>query len=421
MPYKLSAVLTKYFIPSSEGMSERRYDLDWLRIIVFGLLIFYHIGMLYVANWGFHFKSIYQSEMLANFMLIVSPWRMAALWIISGIAIRFILAKVTLIRYAFVRSLRLLLPLLFGVLVIVPPQLYVEMSANSALDLSYWQFYIALFTSNNAMFENYQAGIWPHWDVNHLWYLRSLWQYSLALIVLLPLLNSSYITRASDWFFKQHIGLIIFLLSLPILTIQLTWPQETNRYPLGFTFLLYGYLIGWHASFWQQLNFHLKTLCITFILLLIIFISFYNAVWLTIDDSTPPWLITVGMVIYSSVRVVGVLMVLALAYKYLNKKSSLLSYFNDAVYPFYIVHQTIIIVLAYNLVPLSLGPIIEPICVILITILLCFICFEVIRRIDFLKPLFGVKIIRNYNNTIKRVAYCCGGLLIIPIGLAVAF
>ncbi len=413
--------LTKYFIPAQQGMPERRYDLDWLRILVFGLLIFYHIGMLYVANWGFHFKSAYQSQTLENFMLIVEPWRMASLWIISGIAIRFILVKVSLVRYAFVRSLRLLLPLLFGILVIVPPQLYVEMSANGALDMSYWQFYLAMFTDNGVLFEKYQAGIWPHWDVNHLWYLRSLWEYSLAIIVLLPLLNSPYITIMCNWIFKQHISVIILILSLPIFIIQITWDQDTNRYPLGFTFLLYGYLIGWHTSFWRQLKVNVKPLLLTFLILLIAFISFYNTVWLTLDDSTPPWLIITGMLIYSLARVVGVLMVLALAYKYLNKKSPLLNYFNDAVYPFYILHQTIIIVLAYNLAPMDLGPIIEPISVILLTILLCFICFEIIRRIDILKPLFGVRIKTNYPNTFQKMAYGCGGLLIIPIGLEVLF
>jgi hypothetical protein len=125
------------------------------------------------------------------------------------------------------------------------------------------------------------------------------------------------------------------------------------------------------------------------------------------------------MLIYSLVRVVGVLMVLALAYKYLNKKSSLLSYFSDAVYPFYILHQTIIIVLAYNLAPIALGPVFEPFVVILLTILLCFIGFEVIRRVDILKPLFGVKIKKNYGNTLKKIGYFCGGLLIIPIGLEI--
>lgn len=421
MAVQPSNFLTKYFFPAQQGMPERRYDLDWLRVLVFGLLIFYHIGMLYVANWGFHFKSAYQSQTLESLMLIVEPWRMASLWIISGIAIRFILVKVSLLRYTLVRSLRLLLPLFFGVLVVVPPQLYVEMTANGALNMSYWQFYLAMFTDNNSLFENYQPGIWPHWDVNHLWYLRSLWEYSIALILLLPLFNTSYITAASQWLFKQRMAIIVLVLSLPIFIIQITWPQDTNRYPLGFTFLVYGYLIGWHACFWQQLKVNLKALLLTFIVLLSVFITFYNTVWLTLDDSTPPWLIIIGMVIYSLVRVLGVLTVLALAYKYLNKKSPSLSYFNDAVYPFYIVHQTIIIVLAYNFAPMALGPVIEPLSVTLCTILLCLMSFEVIRRIDILKPLFGVRIKKNYSNTIKNIGYGCGCLLIIPIGLAIIF
>jgi len=419
MIHLASNLITKYFIPKQQGMPERRYDLDWLRIVVFGLLIFFHIGMLYVANWGFHYKSIYQSEFLENFMLIVEPWRMASLWIISGIAIRFILVRVSLLRFAFVRSLRLLLPLLFGILVIVPPQLYVEMTANGALDLSYWQFYQAMFTDTGTIFANYQAGIWPHWDVNHLWYLRSLWQYSLALIILLPLLNSRFITGVCQWIFKQHIALIIIMFCLPIFIIQITWPQDTSRYPLGFTFLLYGFLIGWHEHFWQKIKAQMKFILICFITVMIIFIAFYNIVWLTLDDTTPPWLIIMGMTIYSLARVLGVLLVLALAYKYLNKKSPLLSYFNDAVYPFYILHQTIIIVLAYNLSPWSLGPIFEPLIIIVLTTLLCFGCFEVIRRFDFLKPLFGVKVKKAYSLNLTKLAYILGSLAIFPIGLEI--
>jgi hypothetical protein len=74
-------------------------------------------------------------------------------------------------------------------------------------------------------------------------------------------------------------------------------------------------------------------------------------------------------------------------------------------------------VLAYKLAPLSLGSILEPISVILLTISLCFMCFEVIRRFDILKPLFGVKIKNNYSNTVKKFGYGFGSLLIIPIGL----
>ncbi|MGH8050651.1 MAG: acyltransferase family protein, partial [Arenimonas sp.] len=114
---------------------DRRYDLDWLRILAFGLLIFYHIGMLYVANWGFHYKSQYLSQPLEGLMLLVNPWRMSLLWIISGISIRFVLQKVSAYRFVTTRSLRLLLPLLFGILVVVPPQLFVEMTGKGDLHM----------------------------------------------------------------------------------------------------------------------------------------------------------------------------------------------------------------------------------------------------------------------------------------------
>jgi hypothetical protein len=278
-----------------------------------------------------------------------------------------------------------------------------------------------MFTDSGSLFEQYQAGVWPHWDVNHLWYLRSLWQYSIALIVLLPLLNSRWVSCACQWLFKQHIALIIVVLCIPVLIIQITWAQETNRYPLGFIFLLYGYLIGWQNNFWQQLKANVKALLVSFVVLTIIVLFFYNTVWLNQDDSTSPLLLLIGRICYSLMRVVGLLIVLALAYKYLNKKSSLLSYFNNAVYPFYILHQTIIIVLAYNLTPLALGPIIEPLVVIALTIFLCFACFEVIRRIDLLKPLFGVKIEQPYSKNVKSLAYISGSLLIMPVGLALMF
>ena len=111
----IRAIIKHYFIPSNENMFSRRFDLDWLRVGVFGLLIFYHIGMLYVLNWEFHFKSQYQWQGLEMLMLLVSPWRMAILWFISGVAIRFLLVKVSIEKFIFLRSIRLLLPLLFGI------------------------------------------------------------------------------------------------------------------------------------------------------------------------------------------------------------------------------------------------------------------------------------------------------------------
>ena len=53
-------------------MTDRRFDLDWLRITAFGLLILYHCGMFYVT-WGWHVKSRYASDAIEPLMLLTSP------------------------------------------------------------------------------------------------------------------------------------------------------------------------------------------------------------------------------------------------------------------------------------------------------------------------------------------------------------
>ena len=108
-------------VANSDAASRRRYDLDWLRVIAFGLLIFYHSGMFYVT-WGWHVKSVYAGPAAEPLMLTVNPWRLALLFFISGVAIRFATDKAAS-RWTFLRSrlYRLGLPILGGVIVLVAP------------------------------------------------------------------------------------------------------------------------------------------------------------------------------------------------------------------------------------------------------------------------------------------------------------
>ncbi len=407
------------FKPPLDDMPSRRYDLDWLRVIVFGLLILFHVGMLYVANWGYHIKSQYLSEGLANVMLMLSPWRMAVLWLISGIAIRFILAKVTLSAFVGRRSLRLLLPLLFAILVIIPPQLYYEMTFNGDLNLSYWQFYQAFFDSESKVFADYQAGIWPHIDVNHLWYLRELWQYSLYLVLLLPFLNSHVVQSAFNALVRQS-AIWIFLLGLiPIFVIQITVESDQVRYPLGFMFLIYGYLIGWNRTFWQSLKDNVKPLVLLSILLYLAVITLYQLVWKENASDVPPWLTLLGSLIYSAMRLVCALTVLGLAHKYLNQPRPSLSYLSEAVYPYYIVHQTIIITVCFELTQLKLGGWLEPVLVIFLTFALCGLSFELIKRVEILRVLFGLKLKGRYSQKVQRLGRVIAAIVIIPFGLEI--
>jgi len=100
--------------------------------------------------------------------------------------------------------------------------------------------------------------------------------------------------------------------------------------------LIYGYLIGWNVTFWQRLSQAIKPLLIASVICGTTFVTFYNLVWLDLikgGEVTNQWILMTGMFNYSLMRILGILTVFFLAYKFLNVKSTKLKYFNDAVYP----------------------------------------------------------------------------------------
>ena len=412
--------LKQSFIPDISELPTRRHDLDWLRVLAFGLLILFHSGMFYVENWGFHAKSQYRSQSLESIMLLIEPWRMAILWIIAGIAIKFIMAKISLVRFVYQRSLRLLIPLLFGILIVVPPQLYVEMTQNNDLSISFWQFMAQFYSPNSDIFDKYSSGIWPHIDVNHLWFLRSLWKYSLVIMLLTPILNSHWITQIFNGLMNRHFGLIIALFTAPLFAIQMLVPEEQTRYFVGFTCMVYGYLIGWNPTFWQRITIRRHYLLIAVMISAVILLIFYNLVWMNPEEK-PQWLSTIGLINYNLMRILGIFTAFGFAHYYLNKSSKTLAYFNDAVYPFYVIHQTLIIVIGYQLTALSLGPVAEPILLILATIVSCFVFFEIIRRIDLLRFCFGLTMKKSYSKPLTALGKFISFIAMLIIGLEIIF
>jgi glucan biosynthesis protein C len=119
--------------------SSRLYFLDWMRILAFFILIFYHVGMYYVS-WDWHVKSTSASSAIEPLMMLSSPWRLSLLFLISGVASSFMLGKLRVGQFVRQRSWRLLIPLLFGMLVIVPPQSYFQVIEKVAYTGSYFDF-----------------------------------------------------------------------------------------------------------------------------------------------------------------------------------------------------------------------------------------------------------------------------------------
>ena len=108
--------------------------MDWLRVLVFGLLILYHVGMFFVP-WGWHIKNNEISLDLQWPMLFVNQWRLPILFVISGMGTYYAFGKRTAGQFAKERLIRLYIPLTIGMLFIVPPQVYIERIANGQFEV----------------------------------------------------------------------------------------------------------------------------------------------------------------------------------------------------------------------------------------------------------------------------------------------
>ena len=409
MSTQLNAIQSKH---------SRHYFIDWLRVIAFATLIFYHISMLYSQNWGFHFKSNYTSEHVEYFMLLFSPWRMLLIWFISGVALRFMLDKVSgyKLRTLFVlkRSIFILLPLLVGLWLIVPFQLYAEMHQQGVIDITYWQFYLAFLDTSNSIFVNYQSGVWPHVDVNHLWYLRSLWQFMLivfiySLVAKLSIFSSLLNTIQVNLSFSMLTGLLVIAMLLANNCLK----GDAIREVSGFIFLFTGYLLAKNTYFWKSLNRYLWLLCTSFTLLYVcIALAYQNE----LDLPNYVW-----TAIYNTQRVVGVLTMLTLAQRFLNFKAAYLNTLNSWVFPFYVLHQSVLIILCFVLQPFNLGLMVELFLIIVCTWGACAAITLVVMRIDIIRPLLGLKIKNNYSPALKKTGYVLGMLLTLPLAYQLAF
>jgi glucans biosynthesis protein C len=156
----------------------RLFFLDNLRIAVLLILVCFHVGMVYVT-WPFHVKSPVTSHTPEILMLLSAPWRMSVLFMVSGAASWFYLQKTPVPRAMWQRTKRLLAPLLCGVLLIVPPQSYIEVMQKYAYVGSYADFLKLYFAGTKQFCEASKCLVLPTW--NHLWFLPYLWLYTLLL------------------------------------------------------------------------------------------------------------------------------------------------------------------------------------------------------------------------------------------------
>lgn len=374
----------------------RRYDLDWLRVLAFGILILYHVAMFYVADWGWHIKSDTTSTTLQYFMMLVNPWRMPLLFLISGAALWFASKKISSWGLLKLRLMRLLPPLILGMLVIVPPQMYFQILQAEGVDLGYMAFYRMYLDMGTDQFPNQQTPVGlMTW--NHLWFIPYLLFYTAVFVVLKPLLDraAKALTQVRVPLFLLYVipvGIVIQygLFLAPRFHQNYALVGDWYAHALYFTLFATGYIMAGQlqivrllvTSRWVCLGISL----LTYLLLVLL----YTGHIFNDPDSKADWISSVLLQYLNGWS--WLLTVMAWAAAWLNRPSRALSYMNTAILPWYVLHQTITIILAWYLAPLDLNVGFEAILLVAGTVAGCALGYELIRRNVALRFLFGLKL-----------------------------
>jgi len=350
--------------------------------------------MLYVS-WGFHIKSAHRIA-LEPLMLVLNPWRLGLLFLVSGVATRFMLQKYSLLPLLRSRSARLLIPLVFGMLVVVPPQAYEQIVEALGYPAGFVDFYLRHYLAFGSQFCPNPCIVMPTW--NHLWFVVYLWVYTVALGGVLAWVPGLVESIERGLASALSGALLLVVPTLVFATYRLVlFPNFPSTHALFgdwynhaqfATVFLLGFLLARVEGFWNAIE---QQRWLALSLAAMFYLSFL-VVW-SIGAGTQhmPLLRLYGGFAYGAYQWLCMVAILGFARRWLTADSAARRYLTDAIFPYYIVHQTAIIMIAHALHGQDLPAWLEASIVIAGTAVACVLTYEIVRRVPILRPLFGLR------------------------------
>ncbi|MFS1423204.1 acyltransferase family protein [Shewanella sp. 10N.286.48.B5] len=368
-------------------------ELDWLRVILIFAVFLHHVCMPFNGD-GWHIMNNDSSKMLDDIMVYFEQFRLPILFFISGVGSVILLSKVTVVKFVKDKFLRLFIPLLIGSLLVIPPQVYME---NIVEMQSYWQEYPSLALK---------------FETNHLWFIEYLFVFFLLAIPLNKLFSSSLgasIINFVQKLSKYKIGLYLLVTLLIIIKVyfSLTFPIEDKKIEnlsssaFYFFFFISGMLFVRSNIIWQAICDQRFYNLLLLVFSTILFYSYYYSPdlseYLSLDMRWSIWWLVCCLVAWSAF-----LTILGYAQFYFTKTPKWISLSNELIYPFYIFHQTVIVVIGYYVIAWQAPILLKVISLFALSFLVTsLICWYLIKPSNILRFLFGLK----PKNNVVPVAY----------------
>lgn len=343
----------------------RRHDIDWLRVIAIALLLIYHIAIVF-QPWamfiGFVRSKIPLQELWIP-MTMLNVWRIPFLFFVSGMGLFFAMRKRNWKQLIGERSRRILVPFLFGIIAVTPLHMYV-FQAFYKLPSSYYA------------------------HVGHLWFLGNIFLYVLLFLPIFYVLKHRELGRFNNFLNKLManplgpLAISLFFMLEAILVkpkVFAMYAETWHGFFLGALAFFFGYLFVYSGkTFWNTV----KKWKWAYLLLAIIL---YAIRYFEFQMEAPGYLMALESNCW-------ILSLFGIGYQYLNKPSRALSYLSQAAYPIYIIHMVVLYLVSLWILKIDIHPFLQFLAITTTTFVICFIIYDfIIKRVGFLRPLFGLK------------------------------
>jgi len=335
----------------SDPADTRRHELDWLRVLAVLLLIYFHSARIF--DFGdFYVKNGQLSKGFEAFVTFVDIWFMPLFFFIAGAASFYALGKRSGKQYVGERAKRLMVPFVFGTLVLAAPQVYCVLLQQPGYSQNYLQYYGYIFTTPY-LTEVTAGSVGPAkiiaftLEPAHLWFILYLFIFSLICLPLFLRLRgekgAGFRDRVASFLRRRG---AIFLFAIPIFLYNVLPIDDDTIYRLFHIYPFFlGFLFYCDDRFGHIIDEYLKPALI----LALSFSAAFLAIFWTVgfDSQQVLWDGVLLDVLYSFSTWFWLLALVGLGRKYLRFRNGFLDYANRGSYPFYILHQTVIVLLGY--------------------------------------------------------------------------
>jgi peptidoglycan/LPS O-acetylase OafA/YrhL len=373
---------------------KRLYFVDWLRVLAMLAIFLFHADRFFDFD-GWHVKNLEQNVISSIHIAFFSIWIMPLFFVLSGASIYYSLQIRSTGTFVWERIKRLVIPLvLIGYFVTSPPQSYLDRLTNGKFSGSFQEYLPLYFQGMDSFGGNFA------WHGFHLWYLLYLFVLSLMLLPFVRLSKKrglSLLSRLSVYFENPWLWL---LLPVPITVVYVLvdvmgmgFIRATGGWSLFayLFFLAYGYLVFANEKFLEAIKNRWLILGSLAVILSLIQLVVYFGIKPELSERTP-WLYLALAVtrVTSSLCWIGTL--IGLSEKYLDFNHRFLSSANQAVLPFYILHQVVLLLIGYYILQLQIPVLVKYIVIATLSFGVIMAAYEfLIKRFRPLRFVFGMK------------------------------